>query len=109
GSIVAYAVGITNVEPLRYGLLFERFLNPDRKDMPDVDTDFCVEKREEVINYIKAKYGENRVGQIITFSSLAAKAALKDVARVLNLSFAESNEITKAFPPKVDSIEEALE
>ena len=69
GSIVAYAVGITNVDPLKYGLLFERFLNPDRKDMPDVDTDFCVEKREEVINYIKSKYGENKVGQIITFNS----------------------------------------
>lgn len=109
GSIVAYAIGITNVEPLRYGLLFERFLNPDRKDMPDVDTDFCVEKREEVINYIKEKYGENKVGQIITFNSMAAKASLKDVARVLNISFQESNEITKAFPPKVDSIEEALE
>ncbi|HNO24033.1 MAG TPA: DNA polymerase III subunit alpha, partial [Leptospiraceae bacterium] len=109
GSIAAYALGITNVEPLRYGLLFERFLNPDRKDMPDVDTDFCVEKREEVINYIKQKYGEDKVGQIVTFSSLAGKAALKDVARVLNISFAESNEITKAFPPKVNSISEAME
>ncbi|MDX1957691.1 MAG: DNA polymerase III subunit alpha [Leptospiraceae bacterium] len=111
GSIVAYAIGMTNVDPLKYGLLFERFLNPDRKDMPDVDTDFCVERREEVINYIKDTYGENKVGQIITFNSLAAKAALKDVARVLNLSFTESNEISKAFPPpqKAKSIEEALE
>jgi DNA polymerase III subunit alpha len=109
GSIVAFAVGITNVDPLKYGLLFERFLNPDRKDMPDVDTDFCVEKREEVINYIKEKYGENKVGQIITFNTMAAKASLKDVARVLNISFQESNEITKAFPPKVESIEEAVE
>ncbi|MCB1191589.1 MAG: DNA polymerase III subunit alpha [Leptospiraceae bacterium] len=110
GSIVAYAVGITNIEPLRYNLLFERFLNPDRKDMPDVDTDFCVKRREEVINYIKMKYGEDKVGQIITFNSLAAKAALKDVARVLNISFTESNEITKAFPAKLGlEIREALE
>lgn len=109
GSIVAYALGITNVEPLRYGLLFERFLNPDRKDMPDVDTDFCVEKREEVINYIKKKYGENKVAQIITFNSLAAKAALKDVARVLNISFQESNEITKNFPAKANSILDAIQ
>lgn len=110
GSIVAYAVGITNVDPLKYNLLFERFLNPDRKDMPDIDTDFCVDKREEVINYIKKKYGENKVGQIITFSTLAAKAALKDVARVLNMNFNDSNEITKAFPGKLGiSIEEAME
>ncbi|MCC5816338.1 MAG: DNA polymerase III subunit alpha [Leptospira sp.] len=98
GSIVAYAIGITDVEPLRYNLLFERFLNPDRIEMPDIDTDFCQDRREEVINYIRQKYGEDRVGQIITFGSLAAKAALKDVARVFNLSFQESNEMTKAFP-----------
>lgn len=110
GSIVSYAIGITNIDPIRYNLLFERFLNPDRKDMPDVDTDFCVEKREEVINYIKEKYGESRVGQIVTFGSLAAKAALKDVARVLNISFSESNDISKAFPKKLGlSIEEAVE
>lgn len=109
GSIVAYALGITNVEPLQHNLLFERFLNPDRKDMPDIDTDFCVERREEVINYIRRRYGEERVGQIITFNSLAAKAALKDVARVLNLPFGEANEMTKAFPNKLGmSISEAL-
>ncbi|HRG47482.1 MAG TPA: DNA polymerase III subunit alpha [Leptospiraceae bacterium] len=110
GSIVSYALGITNIDPLRYNLLFERFLNPDRKDMPDVDTDFCVEKRDQVINYIKEKYGKEKVGQIITFGSLAAKAALKDVARVLNISFAESNEISKAFPAKLGiSIAEAVD
>jgi DNA polymerase III subunit alpha len=110
GSIIAYALGITNVDPIRYNLLFERFLNPDRKDMPDIDTDFCVERREEVINYIKHKYGENRVGQIITFSSLAAKNAIKDVARVFNVAFAEANEMTKAFPNKLGiSIQEALD
>lgn len=98
GSIVAYAIGITDVEPLRYNLLFERFLNPDRIEMPDIDTDFCQDRREEVINYIRRKYGEDRVGQIITFGSLAAKAALKDVARVFNVSFSESNDMTKTFP-----------
>jgi len=110
GSIIAYALGITNVDPIRYNLLFERFLNPDRKDMPDIDTDFCVERREEVINYIKQKYGEDRVGQIITFSSLAARGAIKDVARVFNVSFTESNEMTKAFPKKLGiTIAEALD
>nr|AID56267.1 DNA polymerase III alpha subunit [Leptospira sp. GIMC2001] len=109
GSIVAYAVGITDVEPLRYNLLFERFLNPDRKEMPDIDTDFCMDRREEVINYIRRKYGEDKVGQIITFGSLAAKAALKDVARVFNVSFSESNEMTKAFPKKLNiSLDEAV-
>lgn len=98
GSIVAYALGITDVDPLRYNLLFERFLNPDRIEMPDIDTDFCQDRRDEVIQYIRRKYGEDKVGQIITFNSLAAKAAIKDVARVFNLSFQESNDITKAFP-----------
>jgi DNA polymerase-3 subunit alpha len=110
GSIVAWALNIIDIDPLPYNLLFERFLNPDRKDMPDVDTDFCVEKRDQVINYIKEKYGKEKVGQIITFGSLAAKAALKDVARVLNISFAESNEISKAFPAKLGiSIAEAVD
>lgn len=110
GSIIAYALGITNVDPIRYNLLFERFLNPDRKDMPDIDTDFCVERREEVINYIKHKYGENRVGQIITFGSLAAKAAIKDVARVFNVPFSEVNEMSKLFPKKLGiTIQEAID
>lgn len=110
GSIIAYALGITNVDPIRYNLLFERFLNPDRKDMPDIDTDFCVERREEVINYIKHRYGENRVGQIITFGSLAAKAAIKDVARVFNVPFSEVNEMSKLFPKKLGiTIQEAVD
>lgn len=110
GSIIAYALGITNVDPIRYNLLFERFLNPDRKDMPDIDTDFCVERREEVINYIKQRYGEDRVGQIITFGSLAAKAAIKDVARVFNVPFSEVNEMSKLFPKKLGiTIQEAVE
>jgi DNA polymerase-3 subunit alpha len=110
GSIVAFGVGITDVDPLKYDLLFERFLNPDRKEMPDIDTDFCMDRREEVISYIRQKYGEDRVGQIITFGSLAAKAALKDVARVFNVSFAESNEMTKAFPKGLNiSLDEAVQ
>ncbi|EQA35327.1 DNA polymerase III, alpha subunit [Leptospira inadai serovar Lyme str. 10] len=110
GSIVAYALGITNVEPLRFNLLFERFLNPDRKDMPDIDTDFCVERREEVINYIRHKYGEDRVGQIITFGSLAAKAALKDVGRVMNLPYDEANRLTSYCPNKPGiTLDEAIE
>lgn len=110
GSIVAYGVGITDVDPLKYALLFERFLNPDRKEMPDIDTDFCMDRREEVINYIRQKYGEDKVGQIITFGSLAAKAALKDVARVFNVSFSESNEMTKAFPKTLGiTLDEAVE
>lgn len=109
GSIIAYAVGITDVEPLKYNLLFERFLNPDRKEMPDIDTDFCMDRREEVISYIRQKYGEDKVGQIITFGSLAAKAALKDVARVFNVSYQESNEMTKAFPKTLNiSLDEAI-
>ena len=110
GSIVAYALEITDVDPIKYNLLFERFLNPDRKDMPDIDTDFCVERRDEVIHYIREKYGKDKVGQIITFNSLAAKAALKDVARVLEMNFTEANEISKAFPQKLGiTIKEALE
>ncbi|WP_207761432.1 DNA polymerase III subunit alpha [Leptospira perolatii] len=110
GSIVAYSLGITNVEPLQFNLLFERFLNPDRKDMPDIDTDFCVERREEVISYIRQKYGEDKVGQIITFGSLGAKAALKDVARVMNLPFEESNRMTGFCPSKPGiTIDEALD
>lgn len=110
GSIVAYALGITNVDPIRYNLLFERFLNPDRMDMPDIDTDFSQDRREEVINYLKEKYGDSKVSQIISYSSLAAKAAVKDVARVFQLPFTESLEITKAFPKALGlDLKEALE
>ncbi len=109
GSIIAYALGITDIEPLRYGLLFERFLNPERKEMPDIDVDFCAERREEVINYVRAKYGADRVGQIITYGTMAAKACLKDVARVLNIPFDEANAISKMFPDVLNiSIDEAV-
>ncbi|MBX7057230.1 MAG: DNA polymerase III subunit alpha [Leptospirales bacterium] len=110
GSLVAFALGITDIDPLRYGLLFERFLNPDRKEMPDIDVDFCADRREEVINYVREKYGADRVGQIITYGTMAAKACLKDVARVLNIPFDEANNLSKMFPDVLNiSLQEALD
>ncbi|MCB1308389.1 MAG: DNA polymerase III subunit alpha, partial [Leptospiraceae bacterium] len=109
GSIISYALGITDIDPLKYDLLFERFLNPDRKEMPDIDVDFCAEQREVVINYVREKYGADRVGQIITYGTMAAKACLKDVARVLNIPFEEANSISKMFPDVLNiSIDDAL-
>jgi DNA polymerase-3 subunit alpha len=98
GSIVAYAMGITDIDPLRYDLLFERFLNPDRISMPDFDVDFCFERRGEVIDYVTRKYGAQRVGQIITFGTLKAKAVIKDVARSLDIGFEEAVSIAKLVP-----------
>jgi DNA polymerase-3 subunit alpha len=98
GSIVAYAIRITNVEPLRFALLFERFLNIERTSMPDFDIDFCFERRGEVIEYVIGKYGKDRVAQIVTFGTLAAKAAIKDVARVYRIPYSEVDKITKAIP-----------
>ncbi|WP_028974908.1 DNA polymerase III subunit alpha [Spirochaeta cellobiosiphila] len=103
GSIVAYAMKITDIDPLKYNLLFERFLNPERVSMPDFDIDFCFERRGEVIDYVTQKYGSDKVGQIITFGTLKPKAVIKDVCRVLDIPFAESNMISKLIPdgPKV--------
>ena len=98
GSIVAYSLRITDIEPLKYNLLFERFLNPERVSMPDFDVDFCFERREEVIDYVTRKYGTDRVGQIITFGTLKAKAVIKDVARALDIPFEDSNNIAKLVP-----------
>ncbi len=98
GSIVAYALGITDIDPLKYNLLFERFLNPERVSMPDFDIDFCFERRQEVIDYVTEKYGKDRVGQIITFGTLGAKAVIRDVARVMDLPYAESDRISKLVP-----------
>ncbi|MBD1210513.1 MAG: DNA polymerase III subunit alpha [Ignavibacteria bacterium] len=112
GSLVAYALGITNVDPLQYDLLFERFLNPDRVSMPDIDVDFNDEKREQVIQYVRDKYGENSVAQIITFGTLSTKAVIKDVARVLGIPLATVDQITKPIPTilgKVTPLKEALE
>ncbi len=94
-SIIAYSVGITDVEPLKYSLVFERFLNPERVSMPDFDIDFCNERRGEVIEYVRNKYGADKVAQIVTFGTLASKAAIKDVARVYNIPFSDVNKITK--------------
>ncbi len=110
GSLVAYCLNITNVDPLRYNLLFERFLNPSRNEMPDIDIDFCRDRREEVINYVIDKYGTDHVAQIITFGKLTAKAVIKDVARVLGYSFAEINTISKNLPDEPGiSLEDAIE
>ncbi|RCJ32899.1 DNA polymerase III subunit alpha [Nostoc minutum NIES-26] len=98
GSLVAYAMRITNIDPVHHGLLFERFLNPERKSMPDIDTDFCIEKRDKVIEYVTDKYGKDRVAQIITFNRLTSKAVLKDVARVLNIPYGEADKMAKLIP-----------
>jgi DNA polymerase III subunit alpha len=98
GSLVAYTMGITNIDPVHHGLLFERFLNPERKSMPDIDTDFCIEQRDKVIDYVTDKYGTERVAQIITFNRLTSKAVLKDVARVLNIPYGESDKMAKLIP-----------
>ncbi|MCL1809904.1 MAG: DNA polymerase III subunit alpha [Clostridiales bacterium] len=98
GSIVSYALRITDVDPLKYGLIFERFLNPERISMPDIDIDFCYERRNEVIDYVIAKYGADKVAQIITFGTMKAKAAVRDVGRALNLSYAEADVLAKAIP-----------
>lgn len=100
GSVVAYCIGITNIDPIKYNLLFERFLNPDRKSMPDIDTDFDDSGRQKVIDYVVDKYGKNQVAQIITYGSMAAKSSIKDVARVLDLPLAESNMLAKLVPDK---------
>ncbi|MDS3861087.1 DNA polymerase III subunit alpha [Thermosynechococcaceae cyanobacterium BACA0444] len=98
GSLVAYALGITNIDPVHHGLLFERFLNPERKSMPDIDTDFCIERRDEVIQYVTQKYGTERVAQIITFNRMTSKAVLKDVARVLDIPYGEADKMAKMIP-----------
>ncbi len=98
GSLAAYCLGITDVDPIRYGLLFERFLNPARKDMPDMDIDFAVEGRERVINYVAEKYGRDRVAQIITFSTMAARAAVRDAGRVLEIPYGTVDRIAKMIP-----------
>lgn len=100
GSIVAYCLGITGLDPLRYGLLFERFLNPDRISMPDIDIDFADDRRDEVLAYVQQKYGEDRVGQIITFGTMAAKGSIRDVARSLGMSFQDGDRIAKLIPAK---------
>lgn len=98
GSLVAYSLGITSVDPLRFDLLFERFLNPERVSMPDIDVDFCFERRGEVIEYVRERYGRDSVGQIVTFGTMKARAAVKDVARVLRIPPADADKLTKLIP-----------
>ncbi len=110
GSLVAYCLSITNIDPLRYGLLFERFLNPERVTMPDVDIDFCYERREEVISYVIEKYGEDHVAQIITFGTMAARMVVRDVGRALNFTYGEADRVAKAIPDEPGmTIQMALE
>lgn len=109
-SLVAYSLDITDVDPLLYDLPFERFLNPERVSMPDFDIDFCVERRQEVIDYVVEKYGKDNVSQIITFSTLAARAVVKDVGRALRVPLQDVNRITKLIPRTVDmTLSKALE
>ncbi len=109
GSLVAYVLGITDLDPLRYGLLFERFLNPERISMPDFDVDFCMDRRGEVIDYVTAKYGSDHVSQIITYGSMKAKAVVRDVGRVLDMPYAKVDEIAKLVPNDLNiTLEKAL-
>ncbi|MFN2378221.1 MAG: DNA polymerase III subunit alpha [Candidatus Binatia bacterium] len=113
GSLVSYAMRITDIDPIPYNLLFERFLNPERVSMPDIDVDFCYERREEVLEYVRNKYGEDKVAHIITFGTMKGKAALRDVGRVLDFTFGETDRICKLYPAAKQGrdvkLEEALE
>ncbi|MDD4334014.1 MAG: DNA polymerase III subunit alpha, partial [Desulfotomaculaceae bacterium] len=109
GSLVAYSLGITNIDPLKYGLLFERFLNPERVSMPDIDIDFCFERRGEVIDYVVQKYGADHVAQIITFGTMAARAAIRDVGRALSMPYGDVDKVAKLVPAELHmTIEKAL-
>ncbi|MDD2221475.1 MAG: DNA polymerase III subunit alpha [Clostridia bacterium] len=110
GSLVAYCLGITNIDPIKYDLLFERFLNPERVNPPDIDTDFCNERRGEVIDYLVRKYGEEKVGQIATFGTMKAKGAVRDVGRVMDIPYGDVNRVAKLIPNDLDmTLPKALE
>ena len=109
GSLIAYLIGITDVDPLEFDLLFERFLNPERVSMPDFDIDFCYNRREEVINYVKRKYGEDRVAQITTFGTLAPRAAIRDTGRAMGITYNKVDAVAKLIPFDVKSLKGALE
>ena len=109
GSLVAYCLGITDIDPLKYGLLFERFLNPERVSMPDIDIDFCMNKRSQVIDYVTKKYGKDNVSQLITFGSMSAKAVVRDVGRVFNMPYGEVDKIAKLIPNRINiKLKEAI-
>ena len=110
GSLVAYTLGITQLDPIRYDLLFERFLNPERVSMPDIDVDFCFERRQEVIDYVRRKYGDDCVVQIVTFGTLAARGVIRDVGRVMDLPYAQVDTIAKMIPQELNiTIDKALQ
>ncbi|KPK96723.1 MAG: DNA polymerase III subunit alpha, partial [Omnitrophica WOR_2 bacterium SM23_72] len=110
GSLVSFLLGITDLDPLKYGLLFERFLNPERLSLPDIDIDFCYERRQEVIDYVTRKYGQENVAQIITFGTMQARAVVRDVGRVMGMSYAEVDRIAKMIPPDPSlNLKDALE
>src|SRR5207247_10798135 len=107
--MVTYGVGITDIDPLQYGLLFERFLNPDRVSPPDIDIDFCEARRGEVLEYVRQKYGERRVAQIITFGKLKAKSVVRDGGRVMGLSYRDADRIAKMIPNELNITLDAAE
>lgn len=110
GSIISYGLGIIDIDPLKYGLIFERFLNPERVTMPDIDIDFCYERREEVIEYVVKKYGADRVSQIVTFGTMAARGAIRDVGRAINMPYGDVDYIAKQIPTELGmTINKALE
>ncbi len=110
GSIVSYCLSITDIDPIRYSLLFERFLNPERVSMPDIDIDFCFERRQEVIDYVGEKYGHDKVVQIVTFGTLAAKGVIRDVGRVMDLPYSYVDSIARMVPNELNiTIDRALE
>ena len=109
GSLVAYALRITDIDPLEYNLLFERFLNPERVTMPDIDIDFCMDRRDEVIRYVTEKYGAENVAQIITFGSMLAKGVLRDVGRALDMPYSDVDRIAKLVPNRLNiSLDDAI-
>ncbi len=109
GSLVAYGLRITDIDPIRWKLLFERFLNPERKSMPDIDVDFCQNRRDEVIEYVKNKYGPDYVSQITTFGNMKAKAVIRDVGRVMGMSYGDVDRIAKLIPNDLNiTLDEAI-
>src|SRR5690606_34295222 len=110
GSLVAWALGITDLDPIEYGLLFERFLNPERVSLPDFDIDFCMDRRDEVIDYVARRYGKDRVSQIITYGTMAARAVVRDVGRVLGHPYPYVDTLAKLVPMQIGiTLEKALE
>ncbi len=109
GSLVAYSLEITDIDPLPYGLLFERFLNPERVSMPDIDIDFCQARRQEIIDYVVNRYGRYNVAQIVTFGKLLAKGVIRDVARVMEMPYKDANNFAKLIPDKAKNLQEAYE